>query len=364
MAAWARDRRGGEALMVAGTRAEVEDLNRRARTLLQTTGEAGPDLVTVAGRPFAIGDIVLALRNDPTTGLLNGTRGRLEHIDTYRQILVIRVCHDQGMVGLPFRYADDGHLTHGYAMTIHKAQGVTVDTCRVLVGDAMTREQLYTALSRGRVENHVYLDDPDRRALDRHARELTPTADQTLQSTVARSGSQQMAIDDHGDRLVPLSVLRAEQQRLQQILEPQPYDPKRELLELAAERRSLRRELGEINRTRSDVRRNLDGMGQLGCHLHRGRHAGLEAKLRRLDTVAAQHTDRLREIQNQRDQLQPTRERWSAWHAAHKHDLDRLASLNLHINLAQAIRDRRPERALDHHTPDIPLEPPGIDLLP
>ena len=313
--AWVQDRRSGQALMVAGTRAEVKDLNRRARTFLQTTGEVGPDLVTLAGRAFAVGDTVLALRNDPTTALLNGTRGRLEHIDAHRQALVIRSDHDHGLVGVPFRYADDGHLTHGYAMTIHKAQGITVDTCRVLVGDTMTREQLYTALSRGRTENHVYLDDPDRRVLDRHAREITPTANEILHTAVARSGSQQMAIDRQDDALVPLEALRAEQQRLQQILATQPYDPKRELLDLAAERRNLQSQLGEINRTRSDIRRQFADRGPLGHHLHRTHHANLEAKLRHLDTVAVQHIDRLREIQNQRDQLQPARERWSAWHA-------------------------------------------------
>jgi hypothetical protein len=145
----------------------------------------------------------------------------------------------------------------------------------------MTREQPYTALSRGRVENHVYLDDPDRRALDRHAREFTPTADQLLQSAVACSGSQQMAIDHQDDAAVRAATV-----------EPR-------------------------------------------------------ARLRRLDVVAAQHTNRLREIQNQRDQLQPARERWSAWYADHKHDLDRLTNLNLHIRIAEAIRDRGPEQALE-----------------
>jgi hypothetical protein len=66
------------------------------------------------------------------------------------------------------------------------------------------------------------------------------------------------------------------------------------------------------------------------------------SKLRHLDTVAAQHIDRLREIQSQRDQLQPARERWSAWHAVHKRDLDRLTSLNLAVGVAEAVRDRYP----------------------
>ena len=364
VAAWATDRRCGAALMVAGTRAEVEDLNRRARTLLQQTGEVGPDQVTLAGRCFAVGDTVLALRNDPAAGLLNGTRGRLEQIDTRRQVLVVRTDHDRGTVGVPFRYGNDGHLAHGYAMTVHKAQGVTADTCRVLVGDAMTREQLYTALSRGRSENHLYLEDPDRRALDRHARELTPTADQVLQSAVQRSGSQHMAIDDHGDRLVPHSALQAEQQRLQQIRSAQPHDPRRQLLALAEERQALRRQLSEINRTKTNVCRQLNDLGPFGRYLHSRTHATLEGQLRQLDNVADVHADRLGEVQAQRDQLQPALRRWTAWHADHKHDLDRLSALNLHIGITAALKHRPQERLLENRPPGISSEPPDMELSP
>jgi hypothetical protein len=49
------------------------------------------------------------------------------------------------------------HLTHGYAMTAHKAQGQTVDVTLVAGSAALTRETSYTALSRGRATNHLYL---------------------------------------------------------------------------------------------------------------------------------------------------------------------------------------------------------------
>ena len=45
----------------------------------------------------------------------------------------------------------------GYATTIHTAQGVTADTTHGLVDELMTREQLYTMVSRGRTANHLYL---------------------------------------------------------------------------------------------------------------------------------------------------------------------------------------------------------------
>ena len=56
----------------------------------------------------------------------------------------------------------DPTLLHGYAMTVHVAQGLTVDHAFVLAGPGLNRELGYTALSRGRESNHLYAArDPD-----------------------------------------------------------------------------------------------------------------------------------------------------------------------------------------------------------
>ena len=61
----------------------------------------------------------------------------------------------------------------GYATTIHTAQGVTADTTHSLVDELMTREQLYTMVSRGRTANHLYIavgdGEPHRILHDRHS---------------------------------------------------------------------------------------------------------------------------------------------------------------------------------------------------
>jgi len=363
VAAWVDDRRGSEALMVASTRVEVEDLNHRARSLLQAAGEVGPDQVVLGGHSFAQGDTILALRNDPATGLLNGTRGRLEHIDARRSVLVLRTEHDRGVVGVPFRYADDGHLSHGYAMTIHKAQGATVDTCRVLVGDSMIREQLYTALSRGRAHNHLYVHDDDRRSLDRHVRELTQTADQRLQSAVARSGVQQMAVDHEKDTLVPLAVLRAERDRLQEALAGRPYDPTPDVKRLADERRDAQRRLARGGHERARVRDELDEMPLITRLRHRERRVALDHDLNHLDREIEGQTGRLHQLRRQRDDLRPAEEGWRAWHAEHKPDLDRLTTLRLRVSLAENLR---PALAQAEHAPaptlEVQPEAGGIDL--
>ncbi|MCL1840725.1 MAG: helicase C-terminal domain-containing protein [Propionibacteriaceae bacterium] len=63
---------------------------------------------------------------------------------------------------LPVAYAAE-HLDLGYAVTAHRAQGVTADTCHVLVTPTTTRENLYVAMTRGRSRNQAYVavDRPD-----------------------------------------------------------------------------------------------------------------------------------------------------------------------------------------------------------
>ncbi len=51
----------------------------------------------------------------------------------------------------------------GYAVTAHRAQGVTTDTSHVVVTATTTRENFYVAMTRGREANHAYvaIDRPD-----------------------------------------------------------------------------------------------------------------------------------------------------------------------------------------------------------
>ena len=162
--------------------------------MLWDEAHLGDDQVVLGGRPFAEHDQVLALRNDYQLGLLNGTRAVVERIDTSQHEMTLATT-DQTRLVVPFAYAEAGHLTHGYATTIHKAQGATVDRCFVLGDDTLTREHAYTALSRGRHANHLYVVTDDRRVDDRHAPEIDSDPLDTVRHAIGRRAAKTMAVD-------------------------------------------------------------------------------------------------------------------------------------------------------------------------
>jgi hypothetical protein len=93
------------------------------------------------------------LRNDRRIGVLNGMAGTIaRRIGTN---LVITT--DDGERALPAPYLADGHLGHAYALTVYKAQGLTVERAFVLATPALTQEAGYVALSRARAGSELFV---------------------------------------------------------------------------------------------------------------------------------------------------------------------------------------------------------------
>lgn len=199
VADWATARGAGEdVLMLAGRRSQVDALNRRARHQLVEAGLLTGKEVQVAGRAFAVGDSVIAGRNDYRMGLLNGTRATVTAVDPKRKALIVQTCEGR-TVEVRHRYLAAGHLAHGYATTVHKAQGATVDVGLLLVDDLSYREAAYTGLSRGRMANRVYVVSDDADAIEAHGvGHQPPDGLVTLRDAVARSAAQEMASRSRG----------------------------------------------------------------------------------------------------------------------------------------------------------------------
>jgi hypothetical protein len=140
--------------MLAYRRDDVRDLNTRARAVRQVAGELGEDrrVQTERGeRAFAAGDRVYFLRNERGLGVKNGTLGTVTRIEGFRvgqgDRLTVRL-DDGRSVG--FDVKDYAHIDHGYAATVHKSQGVTVDRAHVLATSHMDRHVAYVGLTRHR----------------------------------------------------------------------------------------------------------------------------------------------------------------------------------------------------------------------
>jgi ATP-dependent exoDNAse (exonuclease V) alpha subunit len=161
LAAWQRDQQQGlDALMLTPARYQVADLNQRARAH-RLAGQQPIHEVDVAdGNRASVGDLIITRRNDRrlTTGrdwVRNGDRWIITALTPDGGIEATHRRTGKA-VTLPGHYVREA-VELGYATTIHTAQGVTADTTHSLVDELMTREQLYTMISRGRTANHLYL---------------------------------------------------------------------------------------------------------------------------------------------------------------------------------------------------------------
>ena len=157
--AWhAHVRDGKEVLMLAHERKDVALLNEAARGRLRSDGKLGEDCVihTEEGsRAFATGDrICFGLRNDEL-GVVNGTLGTVEDIKGSQ--MVVRLDGDEQRQ-IVFDTRDYKHLEHGFASTVHKAQGRTVDDVVVYAGKYWDRELAYVAMSRQRESVQLHWD--------------------------------------------------------------------------------------------------------------------------------------------------------------------------------------------------------------
>ena len=151
---------GRSAIMLAGTRKDVKDLNELARTERVKAGEIdqGERVKTDQGeREFAAGDRLVFLKNDKHIGVKNGQLGTVEKIERHGESYKMAVRGDDGKL-VTLNTKDYDRLDHGYATTVHKAQGVTVDRAYVLSGRMHDRELSYVSMSRSRQETRLYID--------------------------------------------------------------------------------------------------------------------------------------------------------------------------------------------------------------
>jgi hypothetical protein len=161
----------GKSLILAHTNQDVQDLNALVRAERQRGGALAEEtsFQTARGaRDFAAGDRVVFLKNDRDLGVKNGTLATVEQAEPGR--IVTRLDDGERIRIDQSAYA---HIDHGYAVTLHKAQGATVDRTFVLASGGMDRHLAYVGMTRHRDSATLYAGHDDFRDEGALARRLS-----------------------------------------------------------------------------------------------------------------------------------------------------------------------------------------------
>jgi conjugative relaxase-like TrwC/TraI family protein len=168
LTAYKADIAGGKDALLVCDRTETADaLNQRLHR--DNISQDAPTVAGARGHRIAVGDLILTRRNDasiPVRGVegqavedspvRNGQRWQVTHINPDNNRLIARRLDDHTLGAFPNGYVRE-HITHGYAITVHSAQGATADTTHALLSENASRALAYVAMTRGRDTNTAYL---------------------------------------------------------------------------------------------------------------------------------------------------------------------------------------------------------------
>ncbi|MGE3313124.1 MAG: MobF family relaxase [Limisphaerales bacterium] len=139
-------------VILAGTQSEVARLNALAQQARLDTGRLSGEPVQVGEERFFLNDRILFLRNNATLGVFNGELGTL--VKREGTVLTVAMDHPREVC---VDTADYPHLRLGYALTTHRAQGLTTEEVFVLTGTLQSRELTYVQASRARGATRIYI---------------------------------------------------------------------------------------------------------------------------------------------------------------------------------------------------------------
>lgn len=147
----------GSSLALAHSNADVFMINGLIREARKDRGELtdGIEYQTSRGvREFAAGDRLLLLKND--RDVKNGMLGTVESVSP--EALAVKLDVGRTIEVKPEEYDT---FDHGYAATVHKSQGATVERAYVLATWGMDRHLAYVAMSRHRDAVTLYANRKD-----------------------------------------------------------------------------------------------------------------------------------------------------------------------------------------------------------
>ncbi|MBZ9709313.1 Ti-type conjugative transfer relaxase TraA [Mesorhizobium sp. ESP7-2] len=288
---WDRDRQTRPQairIILTQTNDEVLALNQAARERMRAAHDLGDDVqvnVERGARTFAGGDRVMFLRNERGLGVKNGTLGVIEDVST--QSVTVRT--DDGR-SVRFDLKDYAHIDHGYAATIHKAQGMTVDLTHVLATPGMDAHGSYVALSRHRDGMSLHYGSDDFATRERLVRTLSRDRAKDMALDYGQADPAQSYAERRGitfrervveivRRIVPEKLRHRVGELLEGLRSPGDAEPGQERVRRPG-RGDVRAQIGDAGPTPG---REVPGMG---AHGHTDAAVESEAVLRSARTKA------------------------------------------------------------------------------
>jgi exodeoxyribonuclease V alpha subunit len=153
----------GDELIIADTREQVASVNAAIRDRRQAAGERNGERtgepITSRGERIGLSDRVATRRNDRDLGVANRDVWTVAGIGDDGSLLV---AGRAGQRTLPTDYVSD-HVELAFASTAYGAQGQTVDSAHLVVGESTGAAAAYVAMTRGRHSNvaHLVADSVD-----------------------------------------------------------------------------------------------------------------------------------------------------------------------------------------------------------
>jgi ATP-dependent exoDNAse (exonuclease V) alpha subunit len=158
MADW-QDNPKSSRLALAHRRKDVHAINQAIKSARRANGKTKTETLfeTDHGpRSFAPGDRLLFTRNDATLNVRNGMLGTVTKVGHRQLTISLDPNGDSAVQTLTFAPKTFTAIDHGFAVSIHRSQGCTVDRSFVLDSRTMDANLTYVALTRHKTETALY----------------------------------------------------------------------------------------------------------------------------------------------------------------------------------------------------------------